>query len=53
MFFLEHDLSSMMVSSVQRLLTEHLLFTKLGALYLEDMGGGVPFSSKGDIVRLV
>lgn len=40
-FFLEHDLSSMMVSSVQNILAEHLLFTKLGALYLEDIVGSL------------
>lgn len=42
MFFLEHDLSSMMVSSVQNILAELLLFTKLGALYLEDIVGRGP-----------
>lgn len=43
MFFLEHDLSSMMVSPVQNILAEHLLFTKLSALYLEDIVGRGPF----------
>lgn len=38
-FFLEHDLSFMMVSSVQNILVEHLLFTKLGALYSQDIRG--------------
>lgn len=42
-FFLEHDLSSMMVSPVQNILAEHLLFTKLSALYLEDIVGRGPF----------
>lgn len=40
-FFPEYDLSSAVVSSVQSMLAEHLLFTKLGAPDAEeDVGEG-------------